>query len=83
MTNAPKEWVLHATHIWKVILQRWTDHFFTIFLELRPGQGHSNPETKHQTLQPQDVSTYQIWESYIQVGYGPDTIFLELRQEVK
>ena len=36
-----------------------------IILELRPGQGHSNPETKHQTLQPQDVSTYQIWESHL------------------
>ena len=49
------------------------------------GQGHSDPKTVHNTLQPQGVSTHEIWDSYLKQyrRCAPDTIFLEPRPGVK
>ena len=39
------------------------------------GLGHSDPKMVHHTPPSQDVSTYQIWNSYLKEcrRYGPDT----------
>ena len=49
------------------------------------GQGHSDSKKVCDTLQPQDVFTHYIWDSYLKLyrRYAPDMIFLELRSEVK
>ena len=49
------------------------------------GQSHSGLKTSSNTLQPQDVSTHRIWELCLKKykRYAPDTIFLELKAEVK
>ena len=59
----------------------------TIFYEFprtdARGQGHSDPKTHCDTLRPQDVSTYQILDSYLKINdIGDNTVFIELRTEV-
>ena len=47
--------------------------------------GQSDPETVCDTLQPQDVSTHQMWGSYVKLyrRYAPDMVPLELLPEIK
>ena len=48
-------------------------------------QGHVDSKTVFDTLCPQDVSTTQIWDSYVKCYgmYARDTICLDLRAEIK
>ena len=39
--------------------------FFFNLPKLRPGQGHGDLEIKCDTQRPQDVSTHQIWDSFL------------------
>ena len=47
--------------------------------------GHSDPQTVCDTLQPQDLSTHQMWGSYVKIyrRYAPDMVLLELLPEIK
>ena len=48
-------------------------------------KGHSDPETKCDPQWHQDVSTHQIWDSYLEYykRYALNTIILELRSGVQ
>ena len=47
--------------------------------------GKIDPEAVCDTLQPQDVSTHQMWGSYVKLyrRYTPDMVPLELLPEIK